>query len=431
MPALGDHKGRPYKTIDMYFVSKHFIIPVILIFLYSISLLFFPLLNSFSFEYNLFLTIPISLLAAYTTIAYCKLKQPKKISKIIVLNSLVLFIPLAVISIHDTFTIICNYRYGLTLFFLLPFISMILSIGIALLISLCQLSILISYLIFISILIISFGYSFYVFVTEPPIFIYNAFIGYFPGAIYDETIEITKTLIAYRLLIVSLGIIFILIYTLKKRISRPSFVVSGIIGALLILNCFVLFNGDLIGFSTSREYLEKTLGRKITSPHFEIIYDRALSEEAIQLILSDHETYYDELKALLSIESKLPIRSYIYKDNEQKKRLMGAKDVLIGDFNKRMMHLNFSEPPIHNLKHELAHIFSSAFMGGIIQTFFNIGIAEGFATAMDPHYGKLSLHQWAKALQILDMNPPLEKLFHAWNFWQHQSSKSYLSMGSF
>ena len=110
---------------------------------------------------------------------------------------------------------------------------------------------------------------------------------------------------------------------------------------------------------------------------------------------------------------------------------MGAKDVLIGDFNKRMMHLNFQEPPIHNLKHELAHIFSSAFMGGVLQTLFNIGIAEGFATAMDPHYGKLALHQWAKTLQVLDMDVALEKLFRAWNFWQHQSSKSYLSMGSF
>src|SRR3989338_7136329 len=274
-----------------YFVSKHFIIPLLIITIYSISLLFFPLLDSFSFEYNFFLTIPISLLAAYTTIAYCKLRHPKNISKIFIVNSILVLIPLIVISIHDTFTIICNYQYGLSFFFLLPFVSMILSVGIALLISLSSLSILISYLIFIAILILSFGYSLFIFVTEPPIFIYNAFIGYFPGAIYDETIEITKTLIAYRLLILSLGIIFILIYKIKKRISRPSFVVSGIIGALLMVNCFVLFNGDSIGFSMSREYLEKTLDGKIKSPHFEIIYDAAISEEAIEVILEDHETY--------------------------------------------------------------------------------------------------------------------------------------------
>ena len=413
-----------------YFCSKHFFVPLILITLYSCGLLFFSLLNSFSFEYNFFLTIPVSLISAYTAIAFSKVTEDRSTTKILLINSLLLTIPLAIISFHDLFTVVCNYWYGLILFFLLPVVSMLFATGVASLISLLRMRILLGYLVFVAILILSFMYSMYLLLTQPPIFMYSAFLGYFPGAIYDETITITKTLVIYRLLILALGIICILFYILKK--STPFHKIrASILAIFFIAAGYTLFHGDSIGFSTSWNYLEKTLGKKHRTPHFEIIYDQRLSEQAIQLIINDHEQFYEQLKKTLHTEPKLPIHSYIYKDGKQKKRLMGAQDVLIGDFNKRVMHLNFQEPPIESLKHELAHIFSSAFMGGVIQTSLNIGIAEGFATAMDPSWGKLTLHQWAKALYELKMDLPLETLFHSWGFWKYQSSKSYLSMGSF
>ncbi len=59
-------------SITDFIKSRDFFIPAFIILIYSIILCFIPLVNNFSYEFNLFLTIPVSLISAYITISFLK-----------------------------------------------------------------------------------------------------------------------------------------------------------------------------------------------------------------------------------------------------------------------------------------------------------------------------------------------------------------------
>jgi len=59
-----------------------------------------------------------------------------------------------------------------------------------------------------------------------------------------------------------------------------------------------------------------------------------------------------------------------------------------------------------------------------------IGLHEGIAVAADWNEGRLTGHQWAKAMRQLEVAPPLSGIMGI-GFWGHAGSRSYLFAGSF
>jgi len=60
-----------------------------------------------------------------------------------------------------------------------------------------------------------------------------------------------------------------------------------------------------------------------------------------------------------------------------------------------------------------------------------MGLHEGIAVAADWDEGRLTPHQWSKAMRRLGVAPPIEKIMGAFGFWTELSSRSYTLAGSF
>jgi len=326
-------------------------------------------------------------------------------------------------------------------------------------------------------------------------------IGYFPGPIYDEQVSINSTLIVARVTTILLTGIFLLLITNtldnELRLKFGNFykyslsydVLLNRIPLLLFISAYALIfihQGDL-GLRISRSYIQKKLGGKYETEHFNIYYEKGSeTDKDIELIAKDHEFRYYQLTKFfgfsdLSVELHLAPRmrllrhfvprndspfwgslrakrsnllamtfphlilknqffnlypkkkvgSYIYTSAEQKKRLMGAKYTEMEDSINREMYINYRNSfPHPTLKHELAHIFASE-IHPIWKISLKIGLHEGVAVAADWDEEQLTPHQWSKAMKELKVAPPVEKIMGAlWmnggmEGWKREHGKAF------
>ena len=122
------------------------------------------------------------------------------------------------------------------------------------------------------------------------------------------------------------------------------------------------------------------------------------------------------------------VRAYLYASPEQKKRLIGAGNTYVEDPFGYGFHLHVQGFPHPVLKHELAHVFTADWSPWKVS--LNVGIHEGIAVASDWDEGKLTVHQWARAMRELNVAPSLSSVIGL-GFWRHAGSRSYLLAGSF
>ena len=122
------------------------------------------------------------------------------------------------------------------------------------------------------------------------------------------------------------------------------------------------------------------------------------------------------------------VRAYIYASPEQKKQLIGAGSTSVEDPFGHGFHIHAQGFPHPVLKHELAHVFTVPWSP--LKVSLKIGLHEGIAVAADWDEGRLTAHQWAKAMRQMEIAPPLSAIMGI-GFWGHAGSRSYLLAGSF
>ena len=306
-------------------------------------------------------------------------------------------------------------------------------------------------ILFITIILGSIGTSIYRLLIHPPLFAYNPFFGYFPGPIYDEIIVITPTLLIARgLVIIYIIAIIIGLYTCfdenTKKVRPSFFFKSGpnnslkawILSRLVFLLCLVALTNAYIyrsplGIIIDRDYIQATLGGHKKTTNFEIYYDlRTISQEEIDLIALEHEYQLSVIAKFLNLQPpSSPIASYIYSTADQKKKLIGARNTSIERPGSDEIHLNAEKFPHPLLKHELVHALSATFGNSLYGGSYLMGLHEGLAVAVDwPSY-PMNPHEWSRAMRVLKLDPPLEKILGTFGFWSSASSRSYTLCGSF
>ena len=423
------------------FFSTTVLITLALTIIISVALLFFPLVGALGFEYAAVTGFFLSFISVFISAelisgdgkAYSAGKRiSDRVSSVLSVNLVFLIFVYVIGLLGSLIKGDCFIREGTVFFLLIPVVSVFFSATLGLLagFTLRRKGFIVGALVLIAI----FAYSLLELYKEPTLFVYNPLFGFFPGPIYDEAIPVTDTLIAYRLITVLWGLLFLILLYLAngfgyRRVGAWDFLKLIAVGIAL----FTAYSYEHeLGISFDREYITgEILPASVETDHFIIYYDPASPEaRRIKLIAGDHEWRYKELSGFLEVDSAEKIRSYIYPDADTRKKVVGAGDTTIANPIHKEIHLVYDTFPQPILKHELTHVMAGDFGTEYLRMSPKIGLLEGLAVAADWSGDVYDPHQWSKALIENGMAPDIEDIA-GFGFWYAPPGQSYTLMGSF
>lgn len=372
------------------------------------------------------------------------------------LSTAVLVLPLLLVSLNAIWVRNCDWLFGLRCFFLMPILSAALASGLGVCLGIIAgrrrwLSTALPYVL----LLVSTLWSLLHFYTAPAVFSYNPFAGYFPGNIYDESIDLRAPFYWARLfhlsLLASAACVLALWLdpqTLRLRRNRGPRL-AGLRASLAALACVCLSlvlnqQAGALGFFVDADDVRDALPGLYQSEHFTIHYPASPGMVGqIATIANDHEFRRAQLVRDLGVDPPGKITSFYFESPEQKHKLMGARNVYMAKPWRHEIYLNHQEFPHQVVRHEIAHVMAGAFGDPIFEVsagrvlglpvFFNVGMIEGIAVAADwpDHFNKaLTPHQSVKAMEELGMHQPVDKLFST-GFLSLSSARSYTLAGSY
>jgi hypothetical protein len=286
---------------------------------------------------------------------------------------------------------------------------------------------------------------------DPPVFVLDAFGGYFPGPIYDEGLSPSDRLVWFRLANltwVACALALVGCLTQPRETGRWRFALPrasrlawwGTLGLLLIGSALWFgFRGPL-GFHTTKRDLTGVLSRHTQSAHFDLWSEpTGDTPEDIALVHRDLEFRYHQLANILGAEPRTPITVYRFSSGQSKKNLVGAGGTLYAKPWRQEIFVQAERFPASRLRHELAHVFASAFgdpLFGVSAIHFpprlSMGLVEGLAEAADfaDPGGRSTLHQEARDMIDLGQAPDLAGIMGA-GFSVQSGPRAYVLAGSF
>ena len=290
--------------------------------------------------------------------------------------------------------------------------------------------------------------GFWRFYREPPVFIYNALIGYFPGNMYDENIHVGMTLAWSRLEQLALVIALVSItaarldvptYRVKLREPRPHRKPIPYIATALALGAAVLLRTQHLGYAVDAEDIQAALGGKLETEHFIIYYANTPDiVKDLTTIAEDHEFRYAQVVAEIGAAPEGKIESYYFANTNQKAELFGARNVEMAKPWRHAIYIDHRAFPHSSLRHEIAHVVASAFGDKIFGlaakhvVLISPGLVEGLAVALDwpGGYDRLTPHEAVRVMDVMGVQPSIRELLSI-NFFTVSPSRSYQTAGSF
>lgn len=294
----------------------------------------------------------------------------------------------------------------------------------------------------IAVLVVALGAVVLRFYSHPQIFVYSAPWGYWPGSLYDEALAVDARLWAFRGYSTALAatVLATALAFSDPRI-RPTYKprLVPLLAAVILAGTTVwaAVKGVDVGWNLDRGAVQSVLRTRVETDHFILHVDPSVSAERLRRIVEDHEHRYQQLIKFFEAEPTGKVVSFVYRNPQQKARLMGALNTQIARPWAREIHIDGFNVPHRVLKHELAHIFAGAKARGPLKVpafaglLVNIGIVEGIAVAADWPVRELTVHGWTRAMKGLGLMPDLTKSLDLFGFWSISSSRAYTVAGSF
>ncbi len=284
--------------------------------------------------------------------------------------------------------------------------------------------------------------------NNPAIFIFNPFVGYLQGAMYDSVVDIDSRILLYRLNN-AVQLAFILVVTRlcwDATRARASFAtlsrrpLGRVFGALLlgaIALVFFAMRGS-IGYEVSRAEVQSRLGGRLEDERIILYYDRAsIALPEAEALLEAHRFRLDQIEHQLGAVFPRKIGSYVYGSPAQKRLMMGAGQVYIAKPWLDEIHLNRVPPGQPVIRHELAHVVLGLFAAPPFHiptrmcVFPHMALVEGAAETFEWDTGALTPHQWAHAMRAAEKAVDLRGLLSPSGFLGQGSDKAYTLVGSF
>jgi hypothetical protein len=400
--------------------------------LVNLALLKLPLTNVFGYEFSVINSLLIILLTGIYTIYFYEINFRKKDRSFIpeLFKSLILFllIPLSVSLINSFFSGFCSFTDGLIFYIVITCPSIIIGISLGLISIMIanRLRVVLLFILYFGILMI-IAYEIY---FNPQVYVFNPFIGFFPGTIYDEGISVSDKLILYRFLnLLFFGWIISAIIRLKR--SKDKRLIFFTVKVIFIPVTFFLLS-PYLGFSTTFESLTNKLSKSVITEHFVIHLDKRIDTQKIKMLTLNHEYYYQELEKYFEVKLDDKIHSFIFYDDDQKKELFGSRNADVAKPWLNQIYISIGNWE-HTLKHELAHCFSAKFGTGFLKlaSGLNPMLIEGIAEAADGNYDDNSLHFMAALAYNSGYDVDMKYLLSKFGFYSKTSSISYIFAGSF
>jgi hypothetical protein len=281
---------------------------------------------------------------------------------------------------------------------------------------------------------------------DPPVFVFDPFGGYFPGPIYDEALRPPDRLLTFRLanlLWIATAIAIAAALRHLRQPGRARILAGAVATVLLVASLAVYVRRGRLGFHVDTNRLVEVLHRQTRSPRFVVHSDPASdgTPEDRQLFMRDLEFRFAQLVRTLGVQPRLPITIYLFPNAAAKKDLVGAGGTLYAKPWTREVFIQAERFPARRLRHELAHVFASAFGDPIfgVSLAWRLplprlasGLIEGIAEAADygDPWGRSTVHQEARAMIAARLAPPLAKVVGA-GFSTVSGPRAYTIAGSF
>jgi hypothetical protein len=286
------------------------------------------------------------------------------------------------------------------------------------------------------------------FYGTPGVYSYGHFFGYFPGALYDELVELPGPLLTLRLLTALwcaalLALLLAHYDSARRKLALP--VQPGRRGAqLALIACTAgallgAARGQQLGHRTSVRFIADALGERVLSRRCELIIPRETPRAKRQRAAEDCDFRVAQMERWFGLTQRTRVRVFVFRNADEKRRLMGAASTNIAKPWRSEIYLQDDAWPHPVLAHEMAHIVAANTgrgpfrvagpLGGLWPDFALIeGVAVAAAWANSSPSG-LTPHQWTRAMIEQDLAPPLSRLLGA-GFLQQQRRVAYTLAGS-
>ncbi|CAN5499988.1 hypothetical protein BH11MYX1_BH11MYX1_48650 [soil metagenome] len=374
------------------------------------------------------------------------------------LATAIAIVPGIVAAIHGIWAPTCDWWFGLRAFALLPLPSAIFGAALGHVITVVvgsrstkhwypHRSTWLAVVLPIVVLAVAGFWRFY---REPPVFIYNPLIGYFPGNMYDENIKLGMPLVWSRLeqlaaVIAIVGFVAARLdvpryrVTREPRPNRRPFAVLAVASLAALGAVALRLDAGSLGYAVDAEDIQAALGGRLETAHFVIYYAKTPEiEKDLSVIAEDHEFRYAEVVARIGAAPEGKLESYYFANGTQKAELFGARNVEMAKPWRRAIYIDHRAFPHTSLRHEIAHVVASAFGDPIFGlatrhgVFISPGLVEGLAVALDwpGGYDRLSPHEAVRVMQVMGVSPSIRELLSI-NFFTVSPARSYQTAGSF
>ncbi len=295
--------------------------------------------------------------------------------------------------------------------------------------------------------IVGLLWGLWAFYTTPTVYLFGAFAGYFPGAIYDDFVPIPERYLVYRgVTLIAIAALVLLFDALWDRVSellhfgrgwryRLGAIVVSLVMLGLVAGSYAV--GDHLGFWITTDYLSEQLGKRESGRHCVVHMPRETPPPNAKRLVEDCDFQVARARNLLGLESTEPVTAYFFRNRDEKKALIGVGRTLIAKPWRSEVYLQAGGWPHPVLGHEVAHAvlkeaalgpFSVAGrFGGLLP---NPGVIEGAAVAlawdlrddMDPD-------QWSRIMLDRDELPPARSLMSL-RFSALPPRRAYMAAGS-
>ncbi|MDP9037272.1 MAG: hypothetical protein M3O50_20935 [Myxococcota bacterium] len=287
------------------------------------------------------------------------------------------------------------------------------------------------------------------FYASPMVFQYDPFFGFFSGALYDTVVDVRPELWTYRAgsLATLTGAVLVasalkrtpddrmVLYDGRSNGSASSRLALGLLA--LAASVVMVAKGPLLGHWQTADTIAAALGGRLAGARCDVVYPDSLRAAEAMLLVQDCDQELVSAETALGAHLDGRMTAYVFRDADEKRRLMGAAETSIAKPWRREIYVQLSGFPHPVLGHEIAHVLSGTFGRGPLRIagaagglWPNPGLIEGIAVAASPDDDELTVAQWARAMLDLGILPRAERLFSL-GFLGDNAAKSYTAAGAF
>jgi len=283
--------------------------------------------------------------------------------------------------------------------------------------------------------------------ATPTVYVFGAFGGYFPGAIYDDLVHIPDRYLTYRatvaLGVLALAVLFDALW--DPAAGRLSFAgrASTHLGMLLVglgaLGVVVATyaQGESFGHWVTTAHVVEQLGKTEEGRHCVVHMPRETRAEDAQRLVDDCDFHVERASRLSGVPLDEPITAYFFRSAQEKKNLIGVGRTLIAKPWRREVYLQMTRWPNGLLGHEVVHAVLgaagrrpfavAATFGGLIP---NPGIIEGAAVAIAWDIREeIDPDQWSRIMLDREELPAADALMSV-RFSSMPARQAYMAAGS-